>query len=310
MKNILFVLLLMLGVGVMRPPLQKVERLPLQKKNIELKSPTNYAHRVIRYDPQTNQPITYDPKPRVTILDAKSGRYALKWIGYDGKGKTVIYQRPDAIDAVVSASVSKTNSGKFAYVYKVQNLPTSGQHLSTFAVQSFAADVEPEKIGEYVGKMSSNGVLKDGNWISFGIATYQPQVIPGREIQMRLVSSAPPGLVECRIHGGQLGMKGVGEDMPMELENVLPGYEIWPHGYTIGPIDDLKAFTPNRRAKYIRKRLSEFQQLGWIAADSVSWYEQNLTGENLDNLHQRAEQDFKASKITIEVYAMIQSIRQ
>ena len=109
---------------------------------------------------------------------------------------------------------------------------------------------------------------------------------------------------------GILGMKGVGEEPPQELENVLPGYEAWPRGYTIGPIDQLKAFSVNKRAKYLRIRLAQFKQLGWIAAELAPWYEQNLQGNQLGQVFKRAMEDFKAGKITSELLAMIQSASQ
>ena len=97
-------------------------RLPFQKKRITLKSPATYQKRIARYDSKTGQPIYYDPKPRIVPLDVKSGKYGLRWIGYDGQEKTIVYQRPDAIDAEISASVSKTVTGQYIYVYKIKNL--------------------------------------------------------------------------------------------------------------------------------------------------------------------------------------------
>src|SRR5438874_3537246 len=97
-RLILFFALWLPVAGTTHPPLQKLQRLPLQKKQINFRSPKNYEKRILRYDEKTGQPIYYDPKPEVKLLDAKSGEYAFKWIGYDGKEKTVIYQRRDAID--------------------------------------------------------------------------------------------------------------------------------------------------------------------------------------------------------------------
>jgi hypothetical protein len=297
----IFILLLL-------PPLtvQQAQRLPLQKNKIEIKSPTNYQKRLVRVDPATGEEIYYDPKPRVVLVDAKSGRYALKWIGYDGKEKTIIYQRPDAIDAVVSASVSKTPSGKYRYIYAIQNLPVSGQHLSEFVVQTFTSDVSPVKVENIHNGQMTNTVkeFQDGNWISFGIlSNFRPMITPGRSIEFGVVSSAPPGLVECRVTGGEVGMKGVGEGPPPELMDVLPGYEAWPHGYTIGPVENLKALSSGKRAEYIRQRLAQFKKLGWMTADVVPWYEQALKGGDLEKIYHRAEQD--PGKLTTEVMGMI-----
>src|SRR5260370_2964335 len=133
------------GGGGPRPPLQRAQRLPLQKKRLVFKSPTNYERRILHNDSRTGEPIYYDPKPQVALLDAKSGKYALKWIGYDGKEKTVIFQRAAAIDAIVSASVSRMASGQYVYIYNIKNLTSSGEHLSIFAVQNYSSKVTPIK---------------------------------------------------------------------------------------------------------------------------------------------------------------------
>jgi hypothetical protein len=230
----------------------------------------------------------------------------LRWIGYEGKQKTIIYYRPDAFDATVSASVSRS-AGGYLYTYAIENSSSSVQSVEGFALQTFAADVRPVKIPNvYVGQMSKNTEMKEGNWIGWGSTGPKGEVAPGRRLELKLLSSAPPGLVECRMHG-ILGMKGVGEEPPQELENVLPGYEAWPKGFTIGPIDQFKSFSMNKRAKYLRNRLAQFQQLGWIAAELMAWYGQNLQANQLGQVFKRATEDFKAGKITSELLAMMQS---
>lgn len=59
-------------------------------------------------------------------------------------------------------------------------------------------------------------------------------------------------------------MTGVGEEPPEKVENVLPAYEAWPRGYTVGPNDYLKAASPRKRGNYVRQRLPKVQKLGWI----------------------------------------------
>jgi hypothetical protein len=305
----MFVMLAQMA-GAWQSSPQTAKRLPLQKKQIVLESPKNYAQRLLRIDSATGREVYYDPKPAVVLLDAKSGKYGLKWIGYEGKQKTIIYYRPDAFDATISASVSRPSAGGYLYTYAIENSSTSVQSVEGFVVQTFAADVRPMKIPDvYIGEMSKNTEMREGKWIGFSSTGPQGEVGPGRRLEMKLLSSAPPGLVECRMHG-ILGMKGVGEDPPQELENVLPGYEAWPNGYTIGPVDQLKAFSVNKRAKYLRIRLAQFQQLGWIAAELVPWYEQNLQTNRLGQVFKRATEDFKAGKITSELFAMIRSATQ
>lgn len=308
---VLFFVLWLSAAGVIRPPLQKLQRLPLQKKQLIFKSPKNYEKRVLRYDEKTGQPISYDPKPEVSLLDAKSGKYALKWIGYDGKQKIVIYQRRDAIDVVVSASVSRTASGQYLYTYNVKNLASSGQHLSGFTVQTFASDVKPIQVnGIFIGQMSANlHQFNKGKWFDFGILSkYQETITPGRAIEFKLLSFAPPGLVECRVTGGISGIKGVGEDMPQELENILPGYNDWPGGYTIGPNANLKSLSTEERIQDLLAWLAQFNRLGWITSTTQRQYEQDLSRRGLEQVLNRAEHDLEAGNITSEVSAIIQAI--
>jgi hypothetical protein len=303
---LMFVMLAQLA-GAWQSSPQTMQRLPLQKKEIILKSPTNYAQRFLGVDPKTGKEIYYDPKLEVVLLDAKSGAYGLRWIGYDRKQKTIVYYRPDAFDATISASVKRHSSGQYLYIYTVHVLPTSGQNVRGFVVQNFAADARPLRIADvYVGRMSQNNEMKEGNWLDFAVLGAQPGIAPGHRFEHQLLSSAPPGVVECHAVG-ITGMKGVGEEPPQELENVLPGYEAWPSGYTIGPIDQLKTFSVNKRAKYLRSKLVLFQQLGWIAAELAPWYEQNLQANQLGQVFKRAIEDFKAGKITSELLALIQS---
>jgi len=93
------------------------------------------------------------------------------------------------------------------------------------------------------------------------------------------------------------------------LENVLPGYKIWPSGYTIGPVDYLKSFSPIEQAKYLLERLPQFQKLGWMTANVRGWYEQNLTGSNYERLLARANQDLRAGKVTTEFFDMVRAAK-
>src|SRR5829696_7917946 len=92
-------------------PRAKAQRRPLEKQQREYKVPTDYEPRERGYDPKTGELITYDHKPRVELLDEKSGKYAFKWVGYDRKEKVIIFQRADAVDVIVSASVEHTAEG-------------------------------------------------------------------------------------------------------------------------------------------------------------------------------------------------------
>ncbi len=311
MRFLLFAILLMQAACA--APLQtieKVQRQPLQKTGFVLKSPA-YQPRIAGYDEKTGEEITYDHKPRIELVDEKAGKYAFKWIGYDGKEKVIIYQRHDAVDVVVAASATKTPEGKYLYTYNVKNLPSSGTHLSVFMPQNFANDVKPVKVnGMYIGRMSNQiQQFTNGNWVSFHILEDSTLTISqGESIELQLHSSSPPSLVECRVYGGPLTMQGVGEEMPTVLEAALPGYEVLPKGYTVGPVDSLKSLSSAERAQYIVSLLPQLRQLGWITEDAARWYEQNLPRNNFDKVFKRAEQDLKAERITTEVFSMIEAI--
>jgi hypothetical protein len=124
MKDLCLPLILLLqalcfGCALTQQAQTQVQRQPLERQQREPKSPDNYELRKSGYDPKTDKVSTYDHKPQVKTLDAKSGRYTLSWIGFDGREKTVGIQSPDAVDIVVSASVSKTGSGEYLYTYEI-----------------------------------------------------------------------------------------------------------------------------------------------------------------------------------------------
>lgn len=309
---ILVLTLVMQTASTGLPISQKAHRLPLQKRELEFTSPSNYQMRARGYDPKSGEPIEFDPKPQVVLLDAKSGKYAFEWIGYDKQEKTVVFQRADAIDVVVSASVSKTARGRYLYVYKIENLPSSREDLGGFAVQNFASDSRPIELQDlYIGRMSKNQVMSEGDWVRFApLVRFRPVVAPGVSVEFRLESSAPPDVVRCHVHGRTLDMIGVGEEMPQELANLLPGYKDWPSGYTIGPDEKLKRLSLTERVNQLRKMLPQFRKLGWITDDILQWYESHLRHKELSAVYKHAEQDLKIGKMTTEVHDMIQAIRE
>lgn len=291
---------------------QKIERRPLPKSDFVLKSPTEYLKRE-REDSKTGKVVEYDPRPQIVPVDVKAGKYHLKWIGYDGKEKIIEYQRKDAIDAIVTAVVLKNNEGKYTYIYTIQNLLSSPTYLSHFAVQNFASDVEPMKMkGMHVGKMSNQIFqFSKGHWVSFAPLTeIKAQFMPGTSPNLNLTSASLPGFVECRITGGDLTLKGVGEHMPYELESALGGYNVLPKGYTIGPIDKLKTMATEERAKYLLDLLPKFQEIGWMTSEVRPCYQGMLTRNDLAATLKRAEQDLKAERIASEVYSIIEGLNQ
>ena len=286
------------------------ERLPLQKKSIDFKFPEHYEKWHGPPDPRTGIAREHDPKPRLVPLDEKSARYAFIWVGVDGKGKQVIYERPDAIEAVVTASVKEV-SGQYQYVYKVTNLPSSGQRLTGFVVQYFSGDTVPTEVANcYIGKMFHGlTAFKQGEWIRFApYRGFNPPGYPGETVQVELKSTAPPGIVECRAHGSPPSYKG-GHSMPYEFNSLLLGHDYWPHGYTIGPMERLKSLSPRAHLAYVAQLLPQLEELGWINAGVVSWYERNLK-PGTPGLYQQVERDFNAGKITTEVFSLLQATKR
>lgn len=310
-----------------------VQRQPLEKHAHEYQTPVNYQPRVLRYDEKTGEAITYDHKPRVELLDAKSGKYAFRWIGFDGKEKTATFNRADAVDVVLSASVSKTPSGEYLYTYEVRNLPSSGAYLKRFILQNFALDVKPEKSGDFMPGLMSKEIrnYSEGNWLDFADVSDGVQVDPGQTVTTHLISSAPPGLVRCHA-GAQTVVEGAGEEMlddskddaqqgvkkdglgadeeiPQDLQALLQGYNEYPHGYTVGPDERLKNLSRDERAKYVLDKLPQFQKLGWMTEEASRFYEQTLKSGDFGRLSQRAEQDLKEQQITPEVFAVLQAMK-
>jgi hypothetical protein len=103
-------------------------------------------------------------------------------------------------------------------------------------------------------------------------------------------------------------MKGVGEHMPSELEDVIPGYEVLPFGYTVGPVASLNSLSQSQRVNYILDKMVQFEKLGWITPSARGWYEKNFKNDVIA-AQQRAQQDLRSEQISSEVFAMIGGIK-
>src|SRR2546425_11492203 len=158
MRILILIVLIICGAGFQDRKPEKIQRLPLQRSQFRFQRLMNYDKRILRYDPTKGEAVYYDPKPHVVVLDAKSGKYAFKWIGYDSKEKTVLVHRLDVIDAVISGSVVKGSaSQQHVYVYKIQNLLSSPTYVSSVAIQTFSSDLKPINVNkQFAGVMSKN----------------------------------------------------------------------------------------------------------------------------------------------------------
>lgn len=311
MKRTLPFIAILFAVSLAVTSAQQLRRMALQKKKIELKSPSTWSKSFIRIDPQTKKEIYHDPKPRLEVADAKAGKYYMRWIGHDGKEKVTVYQRPDCVDVIVIASATKSASG-YEYEYTVQNLKSSGDYLNGFAVQNFSTDVSPKRPSNvndvFIGDMSA-GMFGGGNWIRFAPVPPHPKVRPGQAVKFKLYSPSPPGLVECRVNGGDFVMKGVGEELPPELEALILSYDALPRGYTIGPIDDLRRMSQEEEIAYLLRTLPHCQKQGWMSTRTLQTYEQLLRRGDSRSIFTRIASDLRANSITTEVFAMIEGMK-
>lgn len=285
----------------------KAERRPFQRSNVLLKSPTTYLKR------ETSEG-KYDPKPRVILIDEVSGKYELRWVGVDRRDKIVVYQRPDALHAVVEARVNGNEQGKFSFTYLIRNHPDSPAFLSGFVVQTLSGDIRDETIpvknDVHTGHMGSYiPAFKVGVWRRFApLGEKLPRIDPDMSIEFALVSSGLPGIVECRATGGNLMLKGAGEHMPTELENVIPGYEAWAKGYTVGPVDSLREMSLSEKSKYLLDNLPKFAEAGWMAGSTPETYKMILVKNDLVAVFEQAKKDFDNGFITSEVFAIVQGL--
>lgn len=114
--------------------------------------------------------------------------------------------------------------------------------------------------------------------------------------------------MSCTAAAGPRTMKGVGEHMPSELEEAIPGYDVWPSGYTVGPVTFLNSLSQNERTSYILDNMVRFENLGWITPSARSWYEKNLRN-NIVSAQKQTLRDLDSEQISSEVFAMINAIK-
>jgi hypothetical protein len=294
-----------LNVGNRSSGLGVPDRLPLQKKYVEIGQPAPMEEELEGYDNQ-GRPIYWDPQPRVVPLER--GKYAFKWVGRSGRELTLIYERPDAVDVVVEAAVSASAIGSMRYQYRVRALTTSGLLVTGFVVQTFSQSITPAAdSATFTGRMA--GFLKEfaeGSWISFGPLRDRGAIAAGRQTDFAIDSPDLPALVACRAHGGSLMIKGVGEEPPTVLENLYLGHDAWPHGYTIGPDERLGKMSLKERSNYLVEHLPQVLELGWMENQKVmQWYETNLKAGKVAEVRARTQKDFEKKLITSEVYALM-----
>jgi len=251
-------------------------------------------------------------EPAIEEHDSSKGEYVIRWKGYDGTQKRVIYTRPDTILVNVSASVTRGKSKKYRYTYELSNSSSSAQYLAGFVVQVFDESSKPlVNSGVYIGKMNSDiDEFSEGQWWSYGQNIFGSDIVPGSQVTVELESDNPPQIVNCRVHGGSRKMEGVGEDMPNVLEKSLLGYDAWPQGITLGPTVSTNFPIVS---EYIEENfISQLDLMvthGWISKDIVNRYSLS-TVENISyiELLDMARADHLNGDIANEAIQLIEHI--
>lgn len=287
-------------------PQARAERKPFQKSDAVMKPPKSYLNR----DTEKGE---YDPKPKVVLVDKKSGKYELRWIGFDGKEKIVAYQRADAVDAVVESKVEKLPDNKIIYKYLIKVLPTSPTYLSSFTIQTFAKDIKTTETDDvYIGAMTNSlSGFSDGVWWRFAIlGETLPKIEAGKSVEFSLTSTALPGIVGCRGTAGNLTLKGAGEHMPTELENAIPGYEEWAKCYAIAPVEKLAGLNKEEKANYLLENLPKFLEAGWMTNLASKKYEAIFKRNDLEGALNEAKNDLENGIVTTEVFYIIENLNQ
>ena len=287
-------------------------RVSLQKKDVPLNSPQTYLKRT-RTDPKTGKMIEYDPQPSFVELDRARGLYRLQWLGYDGQRKSVVYERPDKLEAEVAAEVSRVTAGRHQYRYQVRVLEASQQPLRHFLVQTLTGDAKGSSQSNIFSGAMSNKIaaLATGKWFAFSVSkSYRPIVGPGQIAKFELESKELPGLVECKASGTQGGLDGAGEEPPAELFDALPGYEAWLYGRTIGPVARLAELSRQEKIAQLREWLPEFERAGWLTPDGRRRYDGLIGRGDLRVLVGEAESDHQSKRITSEVIAIVRALTE
>lgn len=283
----------------------KAERQPFKRSTVQLRAPTKYLMR------ETGKG-TYDPKPRIVVIDEKAGKYEFRWIGYDGKEKVIEYQRYDSLDAVVEARVERIEN-KYVYSYLIRNLPTSPSYVGSFKVQTFSFDIRDERVQTgadlHIGHMSKSiRMFSDGLWRSFSPLGEENHITPNSTREFKIESVSPPGYVKCYARAGPPDLKGVGEEMPSELEAAMPGYEEYASCVTIGPDERLARMSKDEKVKYLLDNLPKFVEAGWMAGDTPKIYESILKRGDLAGAFEQAKKDLEKEFITSEVFGIIEGM--
>ena len=266
----------------------------------------------IRTNPRTGQVEEYALEGEVT-LDPRSGYFRLSWNGLDGRRKTLIWEPPWNVDALVAARVEYDHDTRlYRYTYTMQSLPSSREKLETLIVELSAPAENVQAPDETWFSSEANARLAELLGVAAGREWSQARrglvgLLAGQEATgFSYKSLGLPGIVKCFVRAHTRG-HSAGEEAPDVLVDAIHKYN-WmvPQGYTIGPDERLAKMSLKERLKYLVERLPQMLELGWIENQKVmQWYETNLKTGKVAEVRSRAEADFKKNVITSEVLALM-----
>ncbi len=100
-------------------------------------------------------------------------------------------------------------------------------------------------------------------------------------------------------------MVGVGEEMPHELEDLLPRYSSWPQGVTIGPATRPPNASESSRPGNLETAWKQIAEAGWAPESVIDRYRALVEADNRESLQRATERDLKDNVITSEVVALL-----
>ncbi len=96
--------------------------------------------------------------------------------------------------------------------------------------------------------------------------------------------------------------------MPADLYSLLRGYDEYLHGWTIGPVENLKNLSTDEKTRYILDKLPQFRKIGWITDDAVVRYERLLKKNQTAELVTAVAQDLQSEQVLPEFAALIRAM--
>jgi hypothetical protein len=96
--------------------------------------------------------------------------------------------------------------------------------------------------------------------------------------------------------------------MPYELESVIPGHMAWPHGFTIGPSEELAGLSRQAKEQRLAEWLPTFDKLGWMASGELKNSQAALGSSGLTGLDAFLNGELTSGRVADEVVAIVKGM--